>query len=462
MAEDDDPQCVLDDYDAEPSVPRLVNAIDAWLYFLLGCTFLLSWTVLITALSFFLSRLAGSPLRATLGSYMSMAITASGLAFMAHATATSKQWSSFRRILISTGWLSLLMFLFFLSTFIHVPPSWFFAFIIVNGIMQAGWASHLGTAVYAEAALLGSHCVQALMTGQAAVAVIVSAVQLISAVGSIWGASRQPTASEVSDGIAEERAARVLFGVSTAVMVATMVVYAWSKTLPSHELRTGRMEQQRRSRDAEELRGLISAGPAIITLPDTKIQILRVFKANLVYEISGAYVYVITLAVFPPITVSILSTNPNMHPLLFSAIHFLVFSVGDLLGRHLCSYPRWMIWSERRVLTIAILRTLFIPLFLMCNVQRSATAPPTTAIITSDFLFMLILGVFGVSNGYVSTMSMLGASSLEHNAKLKGRQEDVDVAATVANFCVNVGLTLGSIASFAVRGAICDCNPFVE
>lgn len=57
---------------------------------------------------------------------------------------------------------------------------------------------------------------------------------------------------------------------------------------------------------------------------------------------------------------------------------------------------------------------------------------------------------------------MMSAPSLEHNPRLRGRREDVDVAATVAGFCLVGGLALGSIASFAVRGVVCACNPFKQ
>jgi solute carrier family 29 (equilibrative nucleoside transporter), member 1/2/3 len=73
---------------------------------------------------------------------------------------------------------------------------------------------------------------------------------------------------------------------------------------------------------------------------------------------------------------------------------------------------------------------------------------------------MLILLVFGISNGYVSSLCMMAAPSVEHNPRLKGRVEDVDVAATVGSFCLVGGLAVGSFASFAVRGAVCGCNPF--
>lgn len=67
---------------------------------------------------------------------------------------------------------------------------------------------------------------------------------------------------------------------------------------------------------------------------------------------------------------------------------------------------------------------------------------------------MLILLCFGLSNGYVSSSCMMSAPSLEHNPRLKGRKDDVDVAATVANFCLVGGLALGSAASFVVRAGV--------
>lgn len=95
----------------------------------------------------------------------------------------------------------------------------------------------------------------------------------------------------------------------------------------------------------------------------------------------------------------------------------------------------------------------------MCNVQRSSgsTGTPT---INSDFLFMLILLVFGISNGYVGSMCMMSAPSVEHNPRLKGRKSDVDTVATITNFSLVGGLFIGSAASFGVKAAICDCNPF--
>lgn len=166
-------------------------------------------------------------------------------------------------------------------------------------------------------------------------------------------------------------------------------------------------------------------------------------------------------SVFPSITISISSTNPTVHPLVFSSLHFFVFNVGDWLGRYLCGFPRLLIWSARRQLALSLARTLFIPVFLACNIHRSSSSPSALPIVNSDTLFMALLLAFGLTNGYVSSLCQMSAPSLEHNPRLKGRKEDVDLAAPIMSFCVVGGLVIGSILSFIVRAVVCSCNPFM-
>ncbi|KAF8897201.1 nucleoside transporter-domain-containing protein [Infundibulicybe gibba] len=438
----------------------VVDSKVRWIYFVLGCSVLLPWNVMITATPFFISRLTGSPLRLAFSSYLSTSFTASNFAFLAHATATSKQTSPSRQIRTTILWLAVLTFLLTLSTFFRIAAGLFFAFVLFNGVVQAMAGAYLQTSVIAVASLFGPAAVQAMMSGQAAVAVAVSGVQVASAAASVWGEPR----SYISDGSAEERSAFIFFGLSTIFLVASAGANAWLARTPIYKTVAAPLEQYQKhlsvTGTGAEHTSLISRGQDDAS--DERGQIMRIAKANVIYEIAGAYVFVVTLAVFPPITTSIRPTNPNTHPLLFSAVHFLVFNIGDFLGRYICSFPKLLIWSARRLLALSLARTLFIPLFLMCNVQRSATAAVTPPIINSDFLFMFILLVFGTSNGYLSSLCMMSAPSLEHNPRLRGRREDVDVAATVASFCLVGGLVIGSIGSFAVRAAVCDCNPFTE
>lgn len=443
------------DIDAAPEnevlTLRLVDTRIRWIHFILGCSVLLPWNVIITAMPFFLSRLANSPLRSTFSSYLTTTFTVSNFIFLAHATVTVKTTSPSRQTRSSIIWLTILTFFLILSTYFVPSPGILFLFVLFNAVGQAMAGAYLQTSVIAVGSLFGPSAIQSMMAGQAAVAVVVSGVQVISSAASVAGKPR----SYVSDGSPEEQSAFIFFALSTVFLLVSAGVHTWLIRMPVYKLVAASLEKNQADAIQEDERRELSTA-----MQSDKANVMRVAKMNIVYEVAVAYVFLVTLAVFPPITTSIKPTNPNTHPLLFTAIHFLVFNIGDYLGRYVCSFPKLLVWSANRLLALSLVRTLFIPVFLMCNVQRGPMTVEYVPIISSDFLFMVILCLFGLSNGYVSSLCLMSASSLEHNPKLKGKTEDVDVAATVSSFCLVGGLALGSIFSFAVEGLICGCNPF--
>lgn len=447
-------------------VDHVVDSRIRWVYFMLGCAILLPWNVLITATSFFLSRLVGSPLRATFASYLTTTSTLFNVFALAHATATSKQSSPSRRVFWSAASVTLIIVLLFFSTFGYYQPSTFFFFAILCAISLAICVSYLSTATYAGASLFGAPYMQSMISGQAAIAVVVSVVQVITSALSVWDSTPEAIAAFISndgvgDGTAEQDSARAFFGISALFMISTFMAYAWMAQLPAYKATVGILEQNAK---LEGTSGIVDETGRLVFRDQASLeernQIIRVFKANIIYEFALAYVFVITLAIFPVITITIQSTNPNTHPLLFTAIHFLMFNLGDFFGRYICSFPSVITWSAARILAFSIVRTLFIPIFLLCNtVQGPSRGLP---VISSDFVYMLLVGALGLSSGYVSTLCMLGASSLEHNPRLRQRREDVPIASTVAGFCLIVGLAIGGFGSFGVRAIICQCNPFVN
>ena len=75
----------------------------------------------------------------------------------------------------------------------------------------------------------------------------------------------------------------------------------------------------------------------------------------------------------------------------------LTTSVGDYVGRtYLPSLL--LVTSPRRILSLSLARTGFIPLFLGCNVMLPNTAGKGVWI-NSDLGYFLILLSFGLSNG---------------------------------------------------------------
>lgn len=133
-----------------------------------------------------------------------------------------------------------------------------------------------------------------MMSGQAAVAVAVSGVQVLSAAASLWGLPREAISAYVSDGSAEERSAFIFFGLSTMFLIASVVTHGWLISMPVYKTIAAPLEQQSKDlRDGGERQGLVSSGPTKFS--DEKGRILRIAKANITYEFAVAYVFMVTL-----------------------------------------------------------------------------------------------------------------------------------------------------------------------
>jgi equilibrative nucleoside transporter 1/2/3 len=166
--------------------------------------------------------------------------------------------------------------------------------VLVNGIAQAGSGSYLQASVIAVASLFGPIAVQAVMSGQAAVAVVVSGIQVLSATASVWGVSQ---VTSQSDGKEEEKSAFLFFGLSTIFLVMTAGAHAWLLTMPAYNAIVGASSRKTVIRldneESDERLGLVSVNKNVV-LPD-KDRIWRIAKANKTYEIAIGYVFVVTL-----------------------------------------------------------------------------------------------------------------------------------------------------------------------
>lgn len=204
--------------------------------------------------------------------------------------------------------LAALVFILFTSTYSRPAPGVFFAFVLLNAAAQAAAGSYLNTSVVAVSSLFGPIAMQSVMSGQAAVGVIISGVQVLSAAGSIHGA---PDAlAKQADDDAAAQSAFVFFGLSTVFLFVTAGAHAWLIRLPEYKAvikphgEHSRDPSRRLSIDSPVRRLSLS----IPSSPDTmrglvsgmeKGRIMRVAKANAVYEFALAYVFIVTLVSAP-------------------------------------------------------------------------------------------------------------------------------------------------------------------
>ncbi|KAI8324893.1 hypothetical protein GQ54DRAFT_295883 [Martensiomyces pterosporus] len=160
----------------------------------------------------------------------------------------------------------------------------------------------------------------------------------------------------------------------------------------------------------------------------------------------SAIVMGVTLAVFPPLTEAIVS-SPDSSPQIsnLTAWHFLLFNVGDYLGR---LSTQWVKCTTARALHwLNAARLLLIPVFLMF--PTIATSPPTSdgtngalaLAINSDLLFLFLVLVLGWSNGWVATMALILGPKTAANKELAG---------SVLGFAMCIGLVIGALASYPI------------
>ncbi|KAF7980928.1 hypothetical protein HWV62_36143 [Athelia sp. TMB] len=267
-------------------------------FFIFGCAQLLPWNELITATPYFLSRLAGSSYQSTFASYLSTSFTAVSFLVFIYTTSTSSQTSPAKRIYVASLTLAFLTFMLAMTTFMHTSRSFFVSFVLANSILQATANAYFQPAAIALASLFGPIAVQTVMSGQGAIGVIVSLIQVLSATASVWGTSPGTPSALAEDGAAEARSAFAFLGLSSIFLVGVTASFAWLTVQPAYKAVIDPFEHRQRrvrslSASMSERVGLISGGP--IAASETKGQIMRVAKANITYEIAVAYTLIVTL-----------------------------------------------------------------------------------------------------------------------------------------------------------------------
>lgn len=133
-----------------------------------------------------------------------------------------------------------------------------------------------------------------MLSGQAAVAVAVSTIQVFSAAASVNGKATHEGTSVTMERQPEERAAFLFFGLSTLFLLVAAAAQWWMVTLPQYHIAAGSLEAGRReAATADESQSLVSEGRSDPSKDTARL--LRLFKTNILYELGVSYVFIVTL-----------------------------------------------------------------------------------------------------------------------------------------------------------------------
>ncbi|KAI9501822.1 hypothetical protein GGI25_000291 [Coemansia spiralis] len=157
-----------------------------------------------------------------------------------------------------------------------------------------------------------------------------------------------------------------------------------------------------------------------------------------------------TLAVFPPLTEAIVS-SPASKPQIgnLTAWHFLLFNMGDYLGRLSTQWikceasvqPASSCLSAPRVLCLVNgARWVLAAAFLLFPTNANIT-PFIPAVIHSDVLYLFLVFVLGWSNGWVATTALITGPQAATNKELAG---------SILGYALCIGLFLGAVVSYPV------------
>jgi len=144
--------------------------------------------------------------------------------------------------------------------------------------------------------------------------------------------------------------------------------------------------------------------------------------------------------VFPVFTEAIISvraenTGRMFQPDVFIPAAFLLWNMGDLLGRISCGWSRLTMANPMALAVLAVARVLFIPLYFMCNIRGQGVA------IESDSFYWLVQFAFGFTNGWIGSNCMMAAP-------LFVNEDETEASGSFMGLCLVVGLASGSVLSF--------------
>jgi equilibrative nucleoside transporter 1/2/3 len=164
----------------------------------------------------------------------------------------------------------------------------------------------------------------------------------------------------------------------------------------------------------------------------------RVLKIVKLPGFSIFFIFLVTYSLYPGLTTLITSEGVNAK--FFAPAMFLLFNLGDLIGRLSCGSLDVSSGGAKLAKEVAgasLLRVVFLPAFMLCNV--AGTVLPV--VFKHDAFPYLFMALFSFTNGLLATMSMMIAPTLV-------KFDDKKTVGALMTFLLSTGLLAGSCASF--------------
>ncbi|XP_062375424.1 equilibrative nucleoside transporter 1a [Sardina pilchardus] len=196
-------------------------------------------------------------------------------------------------------------------------------------------------------------------------------------------------------------------------------------------------------------------GPAekrpVVSLTDEDgkpaVSVFAIFKQIWVMALSVCCIFAVTIGTFPAVTVDVKTSvvDAGAWDMYFIPVScFLLFNVMDWAGRSLTAVCMWPGKDSILLPVLVCARVIFVPLFILCNVQPRHTLP---VVFAHDAWYIIFMIFFAFSNGYLASLCMCFGPK-------KVAQHEAETAGAIMAFFLSLGLALGAALSFGFRAMI--------
>ncbi|XP_060919085.1 equilibrative nucleoside transporter 1-like isoform X2 [Labrus mixtus] len=171
------------------------------------------------------------------------------------------------------------------------------------------------------------------------------------------------------------------------------------------------------------------------------VSMIKIFKKIWLLALSVCFTFTVTIGTFPAITAdtkSTLAEGGSWDQYFIPVSCFLLFNLCDWTGRSLTAFCMWPQKDSVLLPASIVCRLVFVPLFMLCNVQPRLNLP---VFFHHDAWFIVFMVLFAFSNGYLASLCMCYGPKnvLPHEAETAG---------SIMAFFLSLGLALGAASSF--------------
>nr|XP_019964276.1 PREDICTED: equilibrative nucleoside transporter 1-like [Paralichthys olivaceus] len=133
------------------------------------------------------------------------------------------------------------------------------------------------------------------------------------------------------------------------------------------------------------------------------ISMVKIFKKLWRLALSVCFTFTVTIGTFPAITADTKSTLGSWDLYFIPVSCFLLFNLCDWSGRSLTAVYMWPNKDSMLLPVLIVCRVVFVPLFMLCNVEPRLHLP---VFFHHDGFFIVFMILFAFSNGYLASLCM--------------------------------------------------------